>query len=283
MIASGDRRGREFIIVDDWGPYDFKSPKLWPAIPDRIDWIDAARRFPLGGLGARRDTAAPDAPIRLRVLGPEGSWKAGHVVGGSLSAQGGRVPGEVTFTPARGAADQRIDVIYTGAEVLTPRGRRIPAGEPYTFSFHRFDPPVDWTVRWFVWTESADPLTAPDAFRKVLAGTPLKTGHPRRLDHIGGRAFTPDVPADRVAMIAEGKVMLPPGPAGAYELRVISDDGVKVWVDGTLAIDNWDVHGSELDTAAISGGAHTLRVEYFEATGWAEFRLEFAPRRARNR
>ena len=23
-------RGREYILIDEWGPYDFKSPKLWP-------------------------------------------------------------------------------------------------------------------------------------------------------------------------------------------------------------------------------------------------------------
>ena len=31
MIKDGERRGRNTIIVDEWGPYDWKSPKLWPA------------------------------------------------------------------------------------------------------------------------------------------------------------------------------------------------------------------------------------------------------------
>ncbi|HWI20662.1 MAG TPA: NosD domain-containing protein, partial [Vicinamibacterales bacterium] len=30
MIPAGARRGREFIIVDEWGPYDWTTPKLWP-------------------------------------------------------------------------------------------------------------------------------------------------------------------------------------------------------------------------------------------------------------
>jgi parallel beta-helix repeat protein len=29
-IPDPQRRGREAIIVDEWGPYDWKSPKLWP-------------------------------------------------------------------------------------------------------------------------------------------------------------------------------------------------------------------------------------------------------------
>jgi hypothetical protein len=186
------------------------------------------------------------------------------------------VPGEVTFTPAPGAAEMRVDLAYAGGEIVTPRGRRIPAGEPYTFSFHRFDPPIDWTVRWYAWPESADPLEDDAAFRKVLAGPPLLVERSTRLGHIGGRVFNPGVPADRVAMVAEGAVTLPPGGPDAYLLRVISDDGVRVWVDGNLVIDNWDIHGSELDLASLAGGTHQLRVEYFEATGWAEFRLDFA-------
>lgn len=30
MIKDGERRGRHTIIVDEWGPYDWKSLKLWP-------------------------------------------------------------------------------------------------------------------------------------------------------------------------------------------------------------------------------------------------------------
>lgn len=299
MIPPGARRGREHIIVDEWGPYDFRSPKLWPQpieegqvsarrpVPRSLEasqavtgtgqairWIDPARGFPLGGLGAYR--ASPDLPITFQVLGPAGSWTVARVVGGTLSSQSGQVPGEVTFTPAPGAAETRIELTYTGAEVVTPRGRRVPAGQPYVFSYERFDPPVAWDTRWYAWTESSDPLTQADAFRAVLARAPVLAETMRHLDLIGGRALRPSLPADRVAMVAEGRVTLPPGPAGAYVLRVISDDGVRVWVDGRLVIDNWDVHGSELDTAAMSGGAHMVKVEYFEATGWAEFRLDFA-------
>ena len=274
MIPDGARRGREFIIVDDWGPYDYRSPKIWPAIADRIDWIDSARRFPLGGLGAYRDDDGQ--PVRLRVLGPEGAWKAARVVGGSLSAQTGTVPGELTVTPSPAAAEVRVDLTYTGAEIVTPRGRRVPAGEPYLFSYSRFDPPVSWTARWYAWTEKSDPLTAPEAFRAALGGAPAVTESLRHLDFIGGRALRPSLPADRVAMVAEGRVTLPPGPPAAYLMRVVSDDGVRVWVDDRLVIDNWDVHGTEIDVAPIAGGAHRIRVEYFEATGWAEFRLAFA-------
>ena len=282
------RRGREHIIVDEWGPYDYLSPRLWPASPRTGQmWIDPARPFPLGGLGASRDGAqlpgssnasmpVTVTPLVLRVLGPAGAWKVSRVTGGTLSAQSGVVPGEVTFTPAVGAAETIIELSYMGGEIVTPRGRRVAAGERYVFSFARFDPPIDWATRWYAWTEASDPIAAPGAFRKVLDGPPVVAERARRLDYINGRALRDGLPADGAALVAEGRVVLPPGPAHAYLLRVISDDGVRVWVDGRLVVDNWDVHGSEIDTARLSGGAHTLRIEYFEATGWAELRLDFA-------
>ena len=274
LIPEGARRGRDTIIVDEWGPYDWLSPKLWPASAESPEWIDPARRFPLGGLGAHRQRT--DVPLKLRVLGPPGAWKAGRVNGGTLSAQSGKVPGELTFTPAAGAAHHRVELVYTGAEVVTPRGKRIPAGTPYTFSFERFEPPVAWTARWYIWTDASSPLTAPDAFQKLLGGAPALTETLHHLDVISGRTLRQNLPSDRLALVAEGRVVLPPGAAGAYTLQVISDDGVRVWVDGRLVIDNWDVHGSEVDSAPLAGGAHTIRVEYFEATGWAELSVAFA-------
>ena len=326
MIADGARRGREHIIVDEWGPYDFLSPKIWPAAPGGaqsanmgqvsavtggaesanmgqvssrpvpIRWISEARRFPFGGQGAYREGAQPFeegqvsarrpvprpvnasmpvtvTPLALRVLGPAGTWKASRVVGGTLTAQSGTVPGEVTFTPETGAAHWRVDLEYTGGGVVTPRGRRVAAGTPFIFSFERFDPKVDWSARWYAWSEAADPIAAPAAFRQVLSGTPVLTERVGRLDYINGRALREALPADRVALVAEGRVTLP--SSGAYELVAISDDGVRVWVDGTLVIDRWDVHESAVDRAPLSGGVHTIKVEYFEATGWAELRLDF--------
>jgi hypothetical protein len=35
------------------------------------------------------------------------------------------------------------------------------------------------------------------------------------------------------------------------------------------------VHESVVDRVPMGAGTHTVRVEYFEATGWAELRLDF--------
>jgi alpha-L-fucosidase len=80
-----------------------------------------------------------------------------------------------------------------------------------------------------------------------------------------------ELPQSRYAFEAAGSVQLAPGE---YTLRAISDDGIRVWLDGKLVIDNWDLHGSEIDYAPLTGGAHELKVQYFQIDGWAELRLD---------
>jgi hypothetical protein len=63
-------------------------------------------------------------------------------------------------------------------------------------------------------------------------------------------------------------------PDGVYTLRAISDDGIRVWVDDQLVIDNWKPHGSEVNAVEISPGRHNLRVEYYQVDGWVELRVE---------
>ena len=74
------------------------------------------------------------------------------------------------------------------------------------------------------------------------------------------------------ALRAEADVRL---PAGSHEMLVLSDDGVRVWVDGTLAVDRWSVHGTAADRVPLTPGRHRIRIDYFEATGWAELQVRF--------
>ncbi|HMQ56586.1 MAG TPA: PKD domain-containing protein, partial [Anaerolineae bacterium] len=56
---------------------------------------------------------------------------------------------------------------------------------------------------------------------------------------------------------------------GTYRLRVHSDDGVRVWVDNNLVIDQWrdgDTGVMEIERE-LSSGRHQLRVEYYERGG----------------
>jgi nitrous oxidase accessory protein NosD len=246
-IPLGQRRGRDTIIVDEWGPYDWRSPKLWPAgKPD-------------------------DRPLTLRVLGPEGEWRVARLRGATVSAQSGRVPGEVVVTPAASAlVDVNVALEYRGGEVTSPRGASTPAGSPHLFEYSRFFVPVDWKVRFYEYGEADDPIKQPPAFAKRLTGAPLKTVAADRLDYLSGRAIEVGVPSDRFAIVAEGTAAV---PAGDYILRVISDDGARVWVDGELVLDAWEPHESRVDTVPLQGGTRRFKVEYYEIGGFAELRF----------
>jgi len=251
MIPEGTPRGRSTMIVDEWGPYDYKSPKVWPV------------------------GKATERPLKLRVLGPKGNWKLVSARGGASNAKAGATGAEIIVTPNGGSADLRLEFEYIGEEVVDPRGRRTPAGQPHSFVYELFEPAIAWKTQWWTWAETADPLKAPDAFAARLRETPTLSATVPRFDLISGRTMVEGLPNDRLAMRAEGEVRLPPGD---YEIVTITDDGIRVWVDGKLVLERWDIHGSTVDRIPLTGGRHRIRLEYFEATGWAELKLRIVRR-----
>jgi len=65
----------------------------------------------------------------------------------------------------------------------------------------------------------------------------------------------------------------PDGYAGM--LQVISDDGVRVWMDDAVIIDEWTPHESKVSRVEIGGGAERrFKVEYYDVTGFAELRFD---------
>lgn len=64
---------------------------------------------------------------------------------------------------------------------------------------------------------------------------------------------------------------------GYYTFSASSDDGVRVYLDGDIIINNWTVHGTTVNEAVknISAGSHHLVVEYFENDGAANVSFSF--------
>ncbi|HUW13531.1 MAG TPA: PA14 domain-containing protein, partial [Anaerolineae bacterium] len=64
---------------------------------------------------------------------------------------------------------------------------------------------------------------------------------------------------------------------GRYLFSTETDDGVRLWVDGILVIDQWrDMAPTELSAEVdLTGGRHSLRMEYYEAGGGALARLSW--------
>jgi parallel beta-helix repeat protein len=250
---------RSSIIVDEWGPYDWKSPKLWP-----------------------KDSSTK-SPLTLRVLTPlgTGTWRVLRTRGASVSPRRGVDGDTIVVTPDSGSVeDWEITLEYRGRPTRSPRGIRRAANAPNVLSYSRFDPRLTWDVRVYAWSDSTHPLSAPEAFTALLRGErgdPALTRTEKRLDYMWYRPRIEGWPAEKYGVAATTDVDLPTG-AGSYTLRTISDDGIRVYVDDKLVIERWNVHGSEVDEVPISAGRHRLRVEYFQGDGWAELRVEILKR-----
>lgn len=254
--AAHAQRDRSAIVVDEWGPYDWRSPKLWP--------LDSA--------------SAP--AVRLRVLGPAGRWRVQSRRGvAMLSATAGRTGDTITVTPAADARhDWAVTLEYRGAATVSPRGVRTAAGVPQPVRYAHFAPTATWTQRVYAWSDSTDPVRAPAAFAALLAGPPLTTRMAPRLDWFWSRSRDAQIPTRRMALEATATLALPPGP---YTLRTLSDDAVRVWVDDRLVIDQWTPHETMPGYAPLAGGTHHVRVQYVQGEGWTELRLDVLRGRVR--
>ncbi|NQT89040.1 hypothetical protein HQ560_19885, partial [bacterium] len=64
-----------------------------------------------------------------------------------------------------------------------------------------------------------------------------------------------------------------------YTFWTLSDDGVRLWVDGQLLIDNWTNHGPAEDSHSIdlaAGQAVDVRMEYYESGGGTAAKLSWS-------
>jgi len=82
--------------------------------------------------------------------------------------------------------------------------------------------------------------------------------------------------ADTFSVRWTGKVR--PEHTGTYTFLTTSNDGVRLWVDGQLLIDQWNDHEATTHSAMIALTANRLyaiKLEYYENTGLASIKLEW--------
>jgi len=87
----------------------------------------------------------------------------------------------------------------------------------------------------------------------------------------------PGIAADNFSVRWTGEVKT--SVAGAYRFRTITDDGVRLWVNGVLVIDNWSDHSSTTNSSdsitLAANTRYTVKMEYYERTGSAVARLRW--------
>ncbi len=244
-------RGRDQIVMDEWGPWDHESPLVRPAKSGVGEIV-----FDVFGLGRTAE---------IKVL-------SGDVVAelASISSPLSRDARRLTVRARSGVASYRVRV--TSAGFAKELAGTILAAE--------------WKLRVFPW--KVDPREDLAAWRKLAEGPeahtavvsqinfPFGMGGPRDLKL--SEAISRSGPAgNHFGLIAQGSLKLPPG---RWRFRTQSDDGVRVLVDGKPVVENWTWHGAESNEGVfvqVTEKEVPVVLEYFEIDGAAILRLEIEP------
>lgn len=130
-----------------------------------------------------------------------------------------------------------------------------------------------WSVKWFAWPNLT--YEDVDGWKALFVSEPLLSQVTRTLGgEFSGRSPGPGVPSDHFAIAASTKIKVEPG---RYIFSSLSDDGIRVFVDGKEIISRWNHHGPTPDEAAIDldDKVHEIRVEYCQESGAAVLRLDW--------
>lgn len=88
----------------------------------------------------------------------------------------------------------------------------------------------------------------------------------------------PNFPTENFSGRWEGELAAP--VSGRFTMHTESNDGVRLWVDGRLLIDQWNNHSNRVHEATIelqAGRRYPLKMEHYEQGGTAVARLFWTP------
>ncbi|HMO40558.1 MAG TPA: right-handed parallel beta-helix repeat-containing protein [Saprospiraceae bacterium] len=239
--------GREHIRMNEWGPYNYAYPAIW-----------------LDSMG--------NNSYYFALTGPAGQWTLLRSEGFSEIAS---LPTGVHGQKQAGAERLLLEYAYTGPAFVNQWGDTIAAGTPYMVRFTRYEKTFDWQVQWHAYERSSDPLRRYQAFKNLRKQAPLHTAQTSELAYAWWGAPAEGVPADQFATFASTEFEI---EKGLYRITLTSDDGLRLWLDGTLLIDRWELHEPTVDEIEIPlGGRHAIEIEHFDASGFANLDFRIAP------
>ena len=114
-------------------------------------------------------------------------------------------------------------------------------------------------------------------YQRANLELPFRNHGPGRIPGMPTTVREAGIGSDRFGTLAETEVRLPPG---RWQIETISDDGIRVWVDNNLLIDNWTHHGPTRDAGTIDlTEARTvpIRLAHFELDGYALLQVRLRP------
>jgi PA14 domain/MBG domain/Concanavalin A-like lectin/glucanases superfamily/MBG domain (YGX type) len=110
---------------------------------------------------------------------------------------------------------------------------------------------------------------------ETLSGDPVLVRREPKINHDWSDSSPAiGVPADLFSVRWDGEIQ--PRFNEAYTLTFRTDDGVRVWLDGQLVVNYWNLRSvadSEYTFSAVAGRRYRIRIEYYEHTGLAVAQL----------
>jgi parallel beta-helix repeat protein len=247
-------RGRQNIIMTEWGPWDHASPL--------VRLVKSA-----GGSVVYEVLKVPAAEVRIETTGDQ--------VRGVLAPTPGK-PDECLITLSAVEPGVRPYLLLVQA-----------AGKPLA-EFKGTLLAAQWQAAFFQWPTNLDPRQNLAGYRKLAEGPTAITDQLDELSLKYGMrgpseiGITPKITAAKLpqhhfGMVARARLPL---AKGAWTFTTLSDDGVRVSVDGKPVIENWTWHGPTRDASKLTLPADQtvdIVVEHFQIDGYAVMELSIQP------
>ncbi len=262
-LAAGAAFGGDTLRLPPFGKQQITPLAYTAELPAPLQW-DSSRKLTLGAGGnavATRLQECPAKPGALRQL----------------------LPADV--------ADPRVRKVFWNGisawkiEALSKQGSQVrllatrTAGAYLVLSFRGSRQAFQANRGAMLKVARAVRFTAPGLAGDYFIGVDLKQRALSRVDpqldfDWGSNAATTAIPADRFSARWHGVLTAPRD--GEYSFHTITDDGIRLWLDDQLVINNWTDHGPTEDTGTIELKAKTkykLRLEWYENAGGAVVKL----------
>ena len=253
ILPEDHPRGRQYILMNEWGPYNFEYPSIWLREIKEEEYV-------------------------FLLMGPAGNWKA---VGGeglaNINPKTGTFPATFKARKLPEAESITIDFQFIGDGFTNQFGEAIKKGGGHVFSFSRYEKRLNWQVSWYAYDDATDPTSNPTEFRQMRNESPLAEAEANHLVYHWWGSPAEGVPEDRFATFASSTVTL---EEGLYNIAISSDDGLRLYIDDKLVLDHWEPHEPAMKEIQISlGGQHSFLIEHYDQSGLSavDFRIQPLP------
>ncbi len=252
--ARPELRGRQNIIMTEWGPWDHVAPL--------VRLVNSA-----GGTARYEVLKVPAADVRVETVGDQV---------------------RAVVAPVPGKADESLVTVSAVKPGVRPYEIKVRAAGKTLAEMKGTLLATEWQTTFFRWPTNIDPRHDLAGYRQLAQGPTAVAAQIEELSlRYGMRGPSELGISDKVTAAKFGRIHFGmiararlPLAKGTWEITTLSDDGVRVTVDGKPVIENWAWHGPTRDSGTIDLAADQtveIVVEHFQIDGYAVLEFSLSP------